>query len=83
MMEMPLIQEAADGDPRHVEWLIEAGADVNAKMKIAGWDLLRCTDLHISATRDVSMSSCNTMLKYRNWTLRGVPPSLLPVSLVN
>lgn len=33
MMETPLIQEAADGDPRHVEWLIEAGADVNAKMK--------------------------------------------------
>ena len=36
MMETPLIQEAADGDPRHVEWLIEAGADVNAKMKDSG-----------------------------------------------
>ena len=33
MMETPLIQEAADGDARHVEWLIVAGADVNATMK--------------------------------------------------
>jgi len=32
MKETPLIREVADGDARHVEWLLEAGADVNAKM---------------------------------------------------
>ena len=33
MSETPLIREAADGDSRHVEWLLEAGADVHAQMK--------------------------------------------------
>lgn len=32
MDETPLIREAADGHADHVEWLLEAGADVHAKM---------------------------------------------------
>ncbi len=32
MSETPLIREAADGDARAVLWLLEAGADVHARM---------------------------------------------------
>jgi ankyrin repeat protein len=32
MTETPLIREAADGDARAVLWLLEAGADVHARM---------------------------------------------------
>jgi ankyrin repeat protein len=32
MAETPLIREAADGDARAVLWLLEAGADVHARM---------------------------------------------------
>ena len=33
MSETPLIREAADGDARAVLWLLEAGADVHARME--------------------------------------------------
>jgi ankyrin repeat protein len=33
MSETPLIREAADGDARAVHWLLEAGADVHARME--------------------------------------------------